>query len=205
MHIANTSNKTESSQLQKSSEQFSTLFEADRNRIYAYIYAYVMDKAAADDIFQETSITLWREFNTFELNTNFSKWANGIAFNRVRVYRRNNKKFVLGLSEDLMESITNSISQDPHENEVALQTTMNNRPIHNPNSLDYRWSALQYCRELLAESDQQLYESFYVKNLKAQELADNTGRSIFAIRKSVHKLRKKLFDCVDRKKREDTL
>ena len=187
------------------SDQFISLFEADRNRLYAYIYAYVIDKTAADDIFQETSLTLWREFNTFELNTSFSKWANGIAFNRVRVYRRNNKKLVLGLSEDLMESITNTISQDTYENEMHLQTTVGNYVVNNPNSLDNRWNALQFCREQLREADQQLYESFYVKNLKAQEVADSTGRSIFAIRKSVHKLRKKLFDCVERKKHKDPL
>ena len=75
------------------SHEFSQLFEADKNRLYAYIYAYVLDGSAADDIFQETSMTLWREFNKFELGTNFSKWANGIAFNRIRVFRRNNKKY----------------------------------------------------------------------------------------------------------------
>ena len=38
--------------------------------------------------------------------------------------------------------------------------------VNNPNSLDNRWNALQFCREQLREADQQLYESFYVKNLK---------------------------------------
>ncbi|MCF2948867.1 sigma-70 family RNA polymerase sigma factor [Paraglaciecola aquimarina] len=205
MNIANKLDKTTSSNLQTLSEHFNALFEADRSRLYAYIYAYVIDKSAADDIFQETSLILWREFHNFELNTNFSKWANGIVFNQVRVYRRNNKKFVLGLSEDLMESITNSISKDTYENEMHLQTTGHNDLVNNPNSLDSRWNALQYCRELLSETDKQLYESFYVKNIKAQELVEKTGRSIYAIRKSVHKLRKKLFDCVDRKKHEGSL
>ncbi|MGJ8691823.1 MAG: sigma-70 family RNA polymerase sigma factor [Thalassotalea sp.] len=167
------------------SQQFTRLFEADRNRLYSYIYAYVMDKSAADDIFQETSMTLWREFDNFELNTNFTKWANGIAFNRVRVYRRSNKKLVFGLSEELMDSISVTISKDESNTQ--------------------RWTALQHCRSLLREADQQLYQYFYVQNLKAQELADKTGRSIFAIRKSIHKLRKKLFDCVDNKKREELL
>jgi len=161
---------------------FVSLFESDRNRLYSYIYAYVMDHTAADDIFQETSMTLWREFAKFEPGTNFSKWANGIAFNRVRVYRRKNKKLYLGLSEELMLSISESISKEGYS--------------------ETRWDTLQECRNHLREEDQKLYESFYVKNKKAQEVADESGRSIFAIRKAVHKLRKKLFDCVDRKKRE---
>ena len=142
----------------------------------------------ADDIFQETSMTLWREFETFELNTNFSKWANGIAFNRVRVYRRNNKHLVLGLSDELMDAIDNVTSKDEH-------LTSNS----------HRWDVSQDCRAQLRVEEQQIYDSFYVKNLKAQAVADETGRSIFAIRKVVHKLRKKLFDCVDRKKGEELL
>ena len=161
---------------------FVSLFEADRNRLYSYIYAYMMDHTATDDIFQETSMTLWREFEKFEPGTNFSKWANGIAFNRVRVYRRNNKKFSLGLSEEIMVSISETISKEDYT--------------------ETRWETLQECRTHLRDEDKKLYEDFYVKNKKAQEVADDTGRSIFAIRKAVHKLRKKLFDCVDRKKRE---
>ena len=174
--------KNEDALVKADSDLFISLFEADRNRLYSYIYAYVMDHTAADDIFQETSMTLWREFEKFEPGSNFSKWANGIAFNRVRVYRRKNKKFSLGLSEELMVSISETISKEDYS--------------------ETRWNALQECRTLLRDEDKKLYESFYVKNQKAQEVADESGRSIFAIRKAVHKLRKKLFDCVDRKKRE---
>ena len=174
--------KNEGTLVKADPELFISLFEDDRNRLYSYIYAYVMDHTAADDIFQETSMTLWREFEKFEEGTSFSKWANGIAFNRVRVYRRKNKKFSLGLSEEVMLSISETISKEDYT--------------------ESRWHALQECRTHLRDEDQKLYESFYIKNLKAQEVADESGRSIFAIRKAVHKLRKKLFDCVDRKKRE---
>jgi len=174
--------KSEDALVKADPDLFVSLFDSDRNRLYSYIYAYVMDHTAADDIFQETSMTLWREFDRFEPGSNFSKWANGIAFNRVRVYRRKNKKFSLGLSEELMVSISDSISKEDYS--------------------ETRWNTLQECRTHLRDEDNKLYEAFYVKNKKAQEVADESGRSIFAIRKAVHKLRKKLFDCVDRKKRE---
>jgi RNA polymerase sigma-70 factor, ECF subfamily len=177
--------KSTSSLAQADPELFIALFEADRNRLYAYIFAYMMDHTATDDIFQETSMTLWREFSKFELGTSFSKWANVIAFNRIRVYRRNNNKLALGLSDELMVSLTETISKEDYS--------------------ETRWVALQECRTHLRDEDQQLYEAFYVKNLKAQEVAAESGRSIFAIRKAIHKLRKKLFDCVDRKKREGLL
>ena len=158
------------------------LYEVDRNRLYSYIYAFMGDPVAADDVFQETSMVLWREFEKFIPGTSFSKWANGIAFNRVRVYRRKNKNYALGFSEEMMQTLAKEI-----ETEDNIET---------------RWSALQDCRKKLRPEDQTLYDDFYVKNMKAQEIADSTGRSIFGIRKSIHKLRKKLFDCVDKKKSE---
>jgi RNA polymerase sigma-70 factor (ECF subfamily) len=174
--------KSGNTELQSKPELFVSLFEADKSRLYAYIFAYMMNHAAADDIFQETSMALWREFDKFTPGTNFSKWANGIAFNRVRVFRRKNKNYALGLSEELMESLTQTISEE--------------------SNVETRWTALQQCRSQLRTADQELYDDFYKKNLKAQEVADQSGRSIFAIRKAIHKLRKKLFDCVDRKKSE---
>lgn len=171
--------------VQNNPELFVSLFEADRKRLYAYIFAFVANAAAADDIFQETSMVLWREFEKFTPGTNFSKWANGIAFNRIREYRRSNKKMVIGLSEEVIEALVEVKNQEKEE--------------------ERRWQMLQNCRSALPENTQSLYEDFYVKNLKAQQIAEQTGRSIFGIRKSIHKLRKVLFDCVEQKMRKEAL
>ncbi|WP_053084559.1 sigma-70 family RNA polymerase sigma factor [Catenovulum maritimum] len=181
-----TSNKNviskNNTELELNSQLFIELFEADRKRIYAYIYAFVMDKATADDLFQETSMTLWHEFDKFQPNTSFAKWANAIVFNRVRSYRRENTKLSYGLSDELLNELSDTATYDT--------------------SSEKRWNALQLCRSKLREIDQKLYDNFYIKNLTANQIADNTGRSIPAIRKSIHNLRKKLFDCIDQKKRE---
>ncbi|AWB65480.1 RNA polymerase subunit sigma [Saccharobesus litoralis] len=163
--------------------QFGQLFEADKNRLYAYIYAFVSDNAVADDIFQETCLTLWQEFDKFELGTNFSKWANVIAFNRIRRYRQTNKKYQLGLSDDFLQEFSRNVAII--ESQAGPQ--------------EQRWRNLEHCCSLLSAPLKQVYQFFYVENLTAQEIADNTGRSIHAIRKVVHKLRKRLFDCVEQK------
>ncbi|WP_016957727.1 sigma-70 family RNA polymerase sigma factor [Catenovulum agarivorans] len=163
---------------------FVELFEADKNRLYAYIYAYMMDKAAADDVFQETSVALWKDFEKFELGTNFSKWANGIAFNRVRDYRYAHKKYTLGFSEDFLQEFSDK---------VATPETFN------LSQQEKKWWHLEQCCSMLPAPLQQIYQRFYVNNLNAQELADETGRSIYAIRKAIRKLRRKLYDCVEQK------
>ena len=168
--------------LDTTSDLFSAMFESEKQRLYAYIYAFVLDKAAADDIFQETSVILWKEFATFEQGTSFRKWSNTIVFNCVRTYRRQHKKLVSGLSDELLEQLSAVAS-------------------HQDNT-DQKWSMLQHCVSHLSTSAHQLYYGFYIENLSAQALADKTGRSIFGIRKSIHLLRRKLFDCVDKQKVE---
>lgn len=166
----------------QNSSEFIKFFEADKKRLYAYIYAYVMDHSAAEDIFQETSMVLWREFHCFDHQSNFSKWSNGIAFNRIRDYRYAKKKYVLGLSDDFLQEFNNLLTVKEQEVQEAT-----------PN----KWLKLQDCSKQLPEPMLRIYNYFYVQNLKAQQVAENTGRSIYAIRKAVHKLRKKLFDCVE--------
>ncbi len=168
--------------------QFELLFEADKNRLYAYIHAFVADTGAADDIFQETCLALWQEFASFELGTNFSKWANVIAFYRVQRYRRIHERYQLGLSDDFMTEFSRNID--------IIET--------NQGAQEQKWQSLEYCCARLSAPLKKVYESFYIDNLTAQQIADNTGRSIHAIRKVVHKVRKYLFDCVDKhQKRHD--
>lgn len=168
------------------SNQFVELFEADKNRLYSYIYAFVANTAAADDIFQETCLALWKDFENFELGTNFSKWANGIAFNRILTFKRQQKKYTLGLGEDFLLELKNDLS-------VIEQQTM---------ALEKKWQYLEVCCRSLSPPLLQIYNSFYVNNLTAQEISRSTNRSIHAIRKAVHKVRKKLFDCVQNKVQE---
>ena len=175
--------KNEEALIKGNSELFISLFEADRNRFYSYIFAFMADSVATDDIFQETSMVLWKDFQKFTPGTSFSKWANGVAFNRIREYRRKNKKYAVGFSEEMLESLIDVVENDSEE--------------------ENRWSALKACREVLPDHIQNLYDDFYIKILKAQQIADKTGRSIFGVRKSIHKLRKNLFDCVEKKKSEE--
>ncbi|WP_078061934.1 sigma-70 family RNA polymerase sigma factor [Catenovulum maritimum] len=164
-------------------EGFEALFEADKNRLYRYIYASVWDSSAADDIFQETSLTLWNEFSKFEPGSDFSKWATCIAFNRIRAFKRRQNKYQLGLEDDLLQEFSNNLSI-LEENTAAQEV---------------KWRHLEHCYTLLPPPMQKIYQYFYNHNLMAQEIADQSGRSIYAIRKAIHKLRKKLFDCVEQK------
>ncbi|WP_016957734.1 sigma-70 family RNA polymerase sigma factor [Catenovulum agarivorans] len=166
---------------------FHQLFEADKRRLYAYILAFVSDKTTADDIFQETCLVLWQKFNTFEVGTSFSKWANTIAYYKIINFRSKQNKYQLGLDDDFLLEFSDNLAI------IESRATKQEK----------KWRHLEHCRSQLSSSMQTVYHGFYVENSTAQHVADNTGRSIYAIRKALGKLRKKLIDCIDNKVKEN--
>ena len=168
-------------------QEFLDLYQEDRKRLYAYIFAIVADPNAADDIFQESSMVLWREFHKFQSGTNFSKWTNAIAYNRILEHWARNKKQRKYFDDSQVEKL-----ELLSEQITGMQDVLNSR-----------WDTLQTCVKKLREVDQTLFNNFYTNQMTAQQLADKVGRSIFAIRKSIHKIRKKLFECVDKNRNND--
>ncbi|MEZ6044578.1 MAG: sigma-70 family RNA polymerase sigma factor [Planctomycetaceae bacterium] len=160
--------------------QFTQLIEESRRGLYAFIFTLVPRHDVADEIFQETALFLWKEFHTYEPGSSFYSWGRAVALNRVRDYRHRQRKDSLVLFEPkLLEELT--VRQDQMQTE-----------------LDKRWEQLSFCMEKLRPEDQRLYKTYYTTQVTAEKLAQSEDRSIFAIRKSIRKIRRLLFDCVGR-------
>jgi RNA polymerase sigma-70 factor (ECF subfamily) len=175
--------KQNTSELLSRSDYFLSLFEPERKRIYAYVYALVQNKTVADDVFQDVSTLLWQEFNSFIPNSSFTKWSNAIVFNCVRTYRHKNKRYLVGLSEEVFDQLIDIIDRDE--------------------DIDRKWGLLQSCLSKLTLNTYRVYHGFYVESLSADNIAKKYGRSIYGVRKSLRLLRKTLFDCIDSKQSED--
>ncbi|QDU82111.1 RNA polymerase sigma factor [Polystyrenella longa] len=160
--------------------QFTQLIEESRGSLYAYIFALLPRHDAAEEVFQETALYLWQEFEQFEPGTSFYSWAKAVAFNRIREYRYRQRNDTLVLFEPkLMEEL------------AARQQEMESE-------LDERWQQFSTCMEKLRPEDQRLYHTYYTTRITAEKLAKAESRSVFAIRKSIQKIRRLLFKCVGR-------
>lgn len=162
------------------SEEFFRLFSREDRKIFGYILALVLDTAAAEDIFQETCVILWKEFSNFEPDRNFLNWANGIAFNQVRKYRRKyqNKRLIFS------ESLVTELAQDAS----AMVDELSQRQL-----------ALTHCLKKLSERERALIDTYYGDQETAATVADRWKCSTHAIYKTIKKIRKALFDCVNRR------
>ncbi|QDT63578.1 sigma-70 family RNA polymerase sigma factor [Calycomorphotria hydatis] len=161
-------------------EEFVRLFGKHHLRILAYVRSMVHDQAAAEDVFQEVCVSLWKSYPKYRADKDFSPWAFGIAHNQILKYWRKNRrdKHVFG------EKLTSHLSADV---------------IDLLESEESRRQALDDCVGRLSKRHRDLLRAFYGKNLKAGMIAEEWNCSVHAIYKALKVMRRTLFDCVERK------
>ena len=79
-----------------------------QKRLYAYILMLVPNSNDADDILQNTSIIMWKKFNTYNPDASFGAWAVSIArhviFDHYKKKRRSHVIFKGEMLEIFAES-----------------------------------------------------------------------------------------------------
>lgn len=160
-------------------EAFLAHFSRGQPQVQTFIRSLVHDRASADDVFQATSLTLWRKFSTFRPDAEFVPWALGIARNEVLHHWRSRRRDRLVFSEAVLAQLA----------DVALSVA---------NEADPRQQALESCIEKLPERQRQLVTLFYGQQLPAETIALSWDRTVHAVYKALKVMRRNLMDCVDR-------
>ena len=141
--------------------EFLTLFTAHDRGLRKYILTLLGDADSAQEVFQETSATLWQKFGEFQPGSNFFAWACRIAYFEVLEFRRRRRRQRLTFNEGLLETL----SRDLTEREGVLQA---------------RRVALPDCMERLPVVDRELIEQRYAGGETILEIAQRTGRPVHA-------------------------
>jgi RNA polymerase sigma-70 factor (ECF subfamily) len=63
-------------------DAFARLFAQHDRWLFAYLVSLLGNSADAEEVFQEVCVVLWREYETFELGTEFVKWVCVIGITR---------------------------------------------------------------------------------------------------------------------------
>jgi len=158
-------------------EEFVRRFAENDRRIYAYIMAFLHNHNDAEEVFQETSLILWREFHKFRLDEDFMPWALGISFNQIRKFRRRRKN-QLGLSDSLLGELAKDAA------EVS-------------ESLDARGEALRLCLQSLSQRNREMIELFYGTRTSAGQIAKQWNRTVHAVYKALKVVRRTLLECIN--------
>jgi RNA polymerase sigma-70 factor (ECF subfamily) len=166
----------DSSSSDRSTELVQLMMKYQR-RIFAYIHTIVPSRSDAEDILQETSLTICEKFSDFKEGTNFYSWACQIAYWKVRAAR---KKYA-----------TSKVLFNDEVLEVISQTR-----IEMEEELDHRHGALSKCLQKLNERDRRLVLVRYESGHNVKAAAQASGRTIQGAYKALTRIRKVLFDCV---------
>lgn len=84
---------------------FNELFLRHQRGIYAYILTLVPNRNDAEDVFQQTCLTLLEKADQFDSERPFFPWACGFALNEVRRFRRAHHRERVQLDDAVLESL----------------------------------------------------------------------------------------------------
>lgn len=156
-------------------EQVQMLFVRHEGAIRAFVRALQPSLADADDVLQETFLTVSRKASSFVPGTNFVAWACGIARLKVLENFRALKR-----ANVLSEAAIIALAEEPPENDT---TSM-------------REEALSRCVEKLAPRSRDLLWRRYSGRQDSDTMADGLGMTSTAVRVALSKARAFLRDCV---------
>lgn len=74
-------------------KSFSKLAEMIRPRLYTYVFRIMLHDDVAQDIVQETMLEMFKVIGKLQKADRFWPWARGIAYNKIRRYRSDDKRW----------------------------------------------------------------------------------------------------------------
>ena len=148
-----------------------------RHRIYAFIAKQLVNPADAEDVFQKTSLVLWKKMHEFNAQGSFFHWACGVAFNEVRNFLTVQRRSRLHFDIELVELLAEDARSEGGISEARL-------------------SALQHCMEHLSARQQEILRRCYMGASTITEVAEGLGRERGALYKQLARLKEKLIHCI---------
>ncbi len=162
-------------------EQFTRLLIQHEPELMRSILVAVPNRSDARDILQECSVSLWRKFGDYDPDRAFVSWALGFVRMEIRRFLRKSAH-----RSQLTERAAEYLLED-HKQLAA--------------ELDHRQSHLQDCIDLLSERQKEMVNGYYQMEYSVSDLSQRTGQTADAIYKSLQRLRRTLYECVESRMR----
>jgi len=161
------------------SELFVQMVTQYQQRVHLFISSLVPNRTDAEEILQETNLVLWRKFEEFRPGSDFRAWAFQVAFNKVKAFRERHGRDKLHFGAEVTDRLA----------AIAAST---------PDSIPAELEALDVCKMQLSQQDRDLIERRYQPGATAASVAAEVGRSVAAVYKAVVRIRRTLYECIQR-------
>lgn len=165
--------------------EFVRLLAEHERRLSAYVHTVIPLWQDAEDVLQNTKLRLWEQFDSFQAGTDFVGWAFTVAGYMVRAHRTRCQRQRLCFSDELLAKIAQYMS--------APSASIR----------EDRLLALMECVRTLNDASRVLLHRFCTKNQQIKELARELGQSAPATRMALLRVRRSLYDCVQKRLHEE--
>jgi RNA polymerase sigma-70 factor (ECF subfamily) len=164
---------------QKSQAEFADCLRLHQGQLFGYIHSLVRDLNDAEDLFQQTTVVLWKKFAEFDRTRSFVAWACGVARFEVANFLRSCSRRRLYFTDELNLMLIKA------QSELV------------PEELEERRVALAGCMGKLRDRDRQLLEDCY-GDCSVNTIAQRHGRSPQSVHNSLRRIRRALYECICR-------
>ena len=162
-------------------DQFTDLLTAHQGQVFGYIYAAVRNLDDAEELYQQTSLILWRKFSDYQSGSDFVRWACKTAKYEILHFQRSKRRHAICFSEQAISNLA-EVQASQGEAGGRLQQEL-----------------LAECVAGLSSDDQQLVRLCYGQQRSVKQVADRLQRSVQTLYNSLSRIRHVLFDCISLK------
>jgi RNA polymerase sigma factor (sigma-70 family) len=151
--------------------EFLSDFEKNQNIAHKICRMYTTDQEAHNDLFQEITIQLWKNYSKFRGDAKFSTWMYRVALNTaISLYRKSTKS----IKTDDFSNVAFRISSTEYDDTEEKQLEALYKAIHQLNDID---KALIF---------------LYLEDKNFHEIAETLGISNVNARVKMNRAKKKL-------------
>lgn len=158
--------------------EFARLLDDAHRELFGFIFSILQNRADAEDVYQQTTMVLWKKFSEFKPGTNFIAWAIRVAQFEIKDYVKARRRRKVFFSDTTLESI--AVAYQPEPDDLRAR----------------RLEALAKCLEKLGDRDRRVLKQCYSVNRNYKKIAAAEGKTIAAIYKAVSRIRKALYHCI---------
>jgi RNA polymerase sigma-70 factor (ECF subfamily) len=160
-------------------DRFVERFVRSQDRIYAYVATLLPNRSDAEEVFQLTSLALWKKWRQYDPGRDFVRWACGMAhFEALNFLRKHADRGRVRLSDEVLSAV----ARDRLE-------------LHDV--LEARRLALRHCLDRLSRESRELLERCYAGKDTIKQIAEELGQTQNALYMTLKRLRRALFDCIN--------
>jgi RNA polymerase sigma-70 factor, ECF subfamily len=159
-------------------QRFLSLFLRSEREVFRYVAALVPNVTDAEDIVQQTAMTLWEKFDDYDPLLPFTPWACRFALNKARQWIERRQRWQALLQHGLAEELEQRRQELKPEFELRL-------------------GHLEACLGKLPKAQRSLIEAYYYERIGAESLAERSDRTVAATYKMLQRIRHALRRCVE--------